>query len=62
MMGVTFEAGNAHSSRAPHITLQWRVYDVPFLFTDFTNVRTSVLLIFVALGWNDFTVSEYILE
>ena len=24
-------------------TLQWRVHVVPFLFTDFANVRTNVL-------------------
>ena len=42
-MGVTCEAGNAHSSGAPDFTLQWRVHVDPFLFTDFANVRTSVL-------------------
>ena len=36
-----------------------------FLFTDFTNVRTSVLLVndfgFFALVWTDFNVDECIL-
>ena len=45
MTGVTCEAGNAHSSGAPDFTLRWRVHVVPFLFTDFANVRTGVLLV-----------------
>ena len=50
MTGVTCEAGNDHSSRAPDFTLQWRVHVVPFLFTDFADVRTGVLLV------NDFGI------
>ena len=36
--GVTCEAGNAHSSRAPDFTLQWTVHVLPVLFMDFVNV------------------------
>ena len=64
MTGVTCEAGNAHSSRAPDFTLQWRVHVVPFLFTDFANVRTSVLLVndFGCFGiWTAFNVDECIM-
>ena len=56
MTGVTGEAGNAHSSGAPDFTLQWRVHVVPFLFTDFANVRTSILLI-NDLGFVRFDIS-----
>ena len=41
MTGVTCETGNANSSGAPDFTLQWRVHVVPFLFTDFANVRIA---------------------
>ena len=42
MTGVTCKAGNAHSSRAPDFSFQWRVHAVQLLFTDFANFRTSV--------------------
>ena len=45
MTGVTCEAGNAHSSRTPDFTLQWRVHVVPFLFTNFADVQTRVLFV-----------------
>ena len=64
MTDVTCEAGNAHSSGSPDFTLQW-VHVVPFLFTDFANVWTSVLLInkfdFDCFGRTDVTVDECIL-
>ena len=41
MMDVTCEVGNAHSSRAPD---EWFMLFL-FLFTDFANVWTSVLLV-----------------
>ena len=55
MTDVTYEAGNAHSSRAPDFALQWRAHVVPF---DFANVWTSVLLVndfgFDCLGIDSF--------
>ena len=45
MTDVTHRAGNADSSGAPDLALQWRVYVVPLLFTDFGNVCISVLLV-----------------
>ena len=66
MTCVTCEAGNAHSSEAPDFTLQWRVHVVPFLFTDFANVWTSVLSVndfdFGCFDiWTAFDVDECIL-
>ena len=66
MTGITCEAGNAYSSGAPDFTLQWRVHVVPFLFTDFANVRTSVLSVndfgFGCFDiWTTFNVDECIL-
>ena len=64
MTGVICEAGNAHSSGAPDFTLQWRVHVVSYLFTDFANVRTSVLSVndFGCFDtWTAFNVDKCIL-
>ena len=61
MTGVTCEAGNAHSSGAPDFILQWRVHVVPFLFTDFANVRTSDFGFGCFDIWTAFNVDERIL-
>ena len=66
MTGVACEADDAHFSGAPDFTLQWRVHVVPFLFADFANVRTGVLLVndfgFGCFDiWTAFSVDECIL-
>ena len=44
MTGVTYETGNAHSSRAPDFTFKWKVHVVPLLFIDIANVRTNIFI------------------
>ena len=53
-MSVTCEAEYAFSFGAPDFKLHLKVHVVPFLFTDFANVWTGVLLVndlsFVCFG------------
>ena len=41
MAGVTYETGNAYSSRASHSTFQWMIHVVSVLFPDFCQCLDS---------------------
>ena len=60
MTGVTCEAGNSHSFKAPDFT-----HVVPFYLLILPMYGQvfywSTILILVALVWTDFTVDDYIL-